>query len=106
MAKTIDYSKIKAMAKDILECIGEDEEGENPDLPKPENNDSSASEYGSADTKNDGGQSDVLNFVGNEMNDGKEEPESSKDSDETAKKKKDSSLAMMGSVLASKFGGK
>jgi hypothetical protein len=90
MAKNIDYSKIKAMAASILECIGEDEEGEDPSLPKPDV------------AEDDGGQVSNLNFL-----DTKESKEdvlgSGKGNDGIEKKKKkDSSIAMMASLLSSK----
>lgn len=82
MAK--DYSKLKALAQQMIECIGDDPEGENPDLPKQDN------------ALDDGGQEAPLNFL-----------KDSKDPDEGGtkpdKKKKDASLAMMGSMLASKL---
>ncbi len=81
----IDYSKIKALSQQILECIGDYSEGENPSLPKQE------------EDFNDGGQ-DSLTAL-NPIKDGDTGVPA-----EDKKKKKDASLAMMGSVLASKFG--
>lgn len=106
MAK-IDYAKIKALSQQILECIGEDSEGENPSLPKPDN------------AEADGGQEVNTSFL-DESDDPQSEEEVEGDSNaldpqlesdkpdstgamEDKKKKKDSTLAMMGSVLASKF---
>lgn len=95
MAKKIDYSKIKAMASSILECIGEDEEGENPSIPESEQPeaDPEPSEWGEEgnDKDHSGGQSSNLDFIG------KEEPVKEK------KKSKDSSIAMFAANLASKF---
>jgi len=93
MAK--DYAKIKALAASILECIGDDDEGESPSLPS-QNNDF-----------NDGGQESLSDFVPSE--DGQAEtgvPKGSKssdddDDDDKKKKKKDSSMAMMAATLAS-----
>jgi len=93
MAK--DYSKIKALAQDILKCIGDESEGENPSLPKQKN------DY------NDGGQEslDDLSGIGEEGDTGGAPTESEKEpADMEKKKKKDSALAMMGSVLAAKVG--
>lgn len=97
MAKNVDYSKIKAMAQSILECIGDDSEGENPSLPSPDN------------AINDGGQDSLTELMdeseedyGNTRADADDTARGSADS-ETKKKKRDSAIAMMGSVLASKF---
>lgn len=86
----IDYSKIKALSQQILECIGDYSEGEKPSLPKQEND------------FNDGGQESL-----DDLSPAAEEGDTGGAPSETApdkKKKKDASLAMMGSVLASKFG--
>jgi hypothetical protein len=86
MAKTIDYAKVKAMAQSILECIGDYDEGENPSLPKQK------------EDIDDGGQ-DKLESLAPAADNG-----SGKDNDpEGKKRKKDASLAMMGTMLASKF---
>lgn len=86
MAKSVDYSKIKAMAQSILECIGDYSEGENPKLP--------------AQTQDidDGGQAKLEDFAP-VADSGK----TGVGSDDEKKKKKDSSLAMMGTMLAAKF---
>lgn len=100
MAKNVDYSKLRALSKQILECIGDDEEGENPSLPKQDN------------AINDGGQDANTNFIENEK---EETNEASKGSDDDAmgksgasspdkKKKKESAMAMFSQSLASKFG--
>lgn len=99
MAKNVDYSKIKALAASILECIGDTSEGENPSIPKQ-----------TQDT-NDGGQDSLDPIIGSEEGGTDEPNESSKDetaegyadSPDEKKKKKDASLAMMGSMLASKL---
>lgn len=83
--KKIDYSKIKAMAESILECIGDESEGENPSLPEQE------------EDINDGGQDELY-----EMEPAAGDVKESSGSAEK-KKKRDSSLAMMSSMLASKF---
>jgi len=91
MAK--DYAKIKALAQSILECIGDEAEGANPSLPKQK------------DDFNDGGQESLDNLApAADQGDtgGAPVAKSSGDSEEK-KRKKDSSLAMMGSMLASKF---
>lgn len=110
MGKSIDYSKIKAMAASILECIGEDSEGENPDLPKPSvKADPTPSDFG-VDENSGGGQSPNLDFIGNEEMTDKSESgkmearEGSGAETEERKKKKDASIAMYGASLASKFG--
>lgn len=90
-----DYAKIKAMAQSILECIGDEEEGENPSLPKQKQD------------INDGGQDSPLKLFsddeGTESESEEEgEYESSEDSEEK-KKKKASSMAMMSQMLSKKF---
>lgn len=82
MAK--DYAKIKALASSILECIGDEDEGENPDLPKQEQD------------IDDGGQDSPLKFLPGDKGESGE--------DDKKKKSKDSSLALMASTLRSKFG--
>ena len=80
-----DYSKIKALASQILECIGDDEEGENPSLPKQDN------------AVNDGGVEANTSFL---------KTEASKEGETgvgASKKDKKSSIAMMGAMLASKL---
>ena len=99
MARKVDYSKIKAMASSILECIGEDEEGENPKLPKdPVNPTPKPTDFGDREEESEnaggGGASPNLDFLGKEED----------VSEETGKKKKskDSSIAMFAANLASK----
>lgn len=84
MAK-VDYAKLKALSQQILECIGDDPEGENPDLPKQDN------------AVDDGGVEANTSFLKTDAS--KEKETGVGDS----KKKKDSSIAMMGAMLASKF---
>lgn len=87
MAKNIDYSKIKAMASSILECIGDDSEGENPSLPKQDS------------ALDDGGQS-PLDDMGEAADDSGFADSKDAGSAEDKKKKKDSQLAMMSSMLS------
>jgi hypothetical protein len=102
MAK--DYAKLKALAQEIIKCIGDDPEGENPDLPTPDN------------AEADGGQEANISFLDDTRDPKAEEAvegdsnafdkqleTDTPDSTGASKKKKDSALAMMGSVLASKF---
>lgn len=104
--KDLDYSKIKAFAQSIIECIGDDNDvGEDPELPKQKPDKGSFNDIGSTDTMGDNpsGSSDprpVQEFIGKELADKKDEQGESWDS---KKKKKDSSLAMMGSMLASRI---
>lgn len=84
MAK--DYSKIKALAQSIIECIGDDEEGKNPSLPKQEQD------------INDGGQESLSDLA--PIGEGETGVPKPKETDEDKKSKK---LSMMSSVLASKF---
>jgi len=86
MAKSVDYSKIKAMAQNILECIGDYSEGENPSIPKQ------------TQDIDDGGQ-DKLESLAPAAKNG----ETGVGTEEEKKRKKDSSLAMMGTMLAAKF---
>ncbi len=92
MARKVDYSKIKAMASSILECIGEDEEGEDPQIPGPESKPDPKPTKLGEETDSDGGQSPNLDFIGDE------EPVKDK-----KKRSKDSSIAMFAANLASKF---
>lgn len=85
MAKNVDYAKVKALSKQILECIGEDEEGENPSLPDPDN------------AVNDGGVEPNTAFLKSGVSKEQETGVSN------SKKNKNSSIAMMGAMLASKF---
>jgi hypothetical protein len=93
MAK--DYAKIKALASSILECIGDDEEGMSPKLPKQK-----------ADINN-GGQDEMEEILESDKADPMEGEELSEEEDSTdgreKKRKRDSAMAMMGSVLSSKF---
>jgi hypothetical protein len=109
MAKNIDYSKLKALSKQILECIGEYPEGENPSLPEQDN------------AEGDGGQDPNTKFLASaegKVASEKVDPASSKslnkeigasDYDEegvkgSSKKKKEASMAMFSANLKSKFG--
>jgi len=83
MAKSIDYSKIRAMASSILECIGDCDEGEDPKIPKQK------------EDIDDGGQDSALKFLPGDKG--------SDDEGQEKKKFKGSSLALMASTLASKF---
>jgi len=98
MARNIDYSKIKALSQQLLECIGDYPEGEDPSLAKPDN------------AFNNGGQKNPIEFLKADKSDPEEGEELSEEEDETdgmastgKKKKKDSAIALMGSMLASKF---
>lgn len=86
MAK--DYAKLKALAQQIVECIGDDCEGEDPSLPKQDN-----------DLGGNGQEANTTFLSSTGDKNAKESVEGSGDS----KKKKESSLAMMGSMLASKL---
>ena len=115
--KEIDYSKIKALTQSILECIGNDQDvGEDPSLPKQDT------------SIEDGGQDSPLEIIKDEVettpnsDTGDDEEGDSKkgaysqsagmsamdiigkpENSSTIKKKRDASLAMMSSMLASKF---
>lgn len=97
MAK--DYSKIKALAQSILECIGDEPEGEDPKTPKQDTD------------IDDGGQEDFVDVLGaKSMEDGAASSSSGGSSDSTAgpdggegKKKK---LSLISSMLSRKFKGK
>lgn len=87
MGKSVDYSKIKALSQQILECIGDYSEGEDPSIPEP-------------DTEvEDGGVEPNVDFL----------KTSQAQEDETGvgdgKKKKKASIAMMASMLSSKVKG-
>lgn len=105
--KEIDYSKVKAMAQSILEYIGDDQDiGENPDIKKSDANPMPETNEFGMDKEPNGGQDPQLDFLGDELSDGKDEQGENSDGNDSKKKRKDSSLALMGSVLASKFNGK
>jgi hypothetical protein len=78
-----DYSKIKALAQEILECIGDEPEGENPDLPKTKEEDK-------------GGDDGIVDGFSPKQKTGKDEGEDKK-------KKKDSGLALLAANLSKKF---
>lgn len=103
MAK-IDYAKLKALSQQIIECIGDDSEGENPDLPKPDNAESDGGQEANTSFLDETGDSKSEEKVEGDSNALDKQLESDKpDSTGEKKKKKDSSLAMMGAMLASKF---
>lgn len=89
MAKNIDYAKIKALSSQILECIGEYDEGENPSLPKPTND------------VNDGGVEPNTSFLKTP-----EADESETGVGESKEKKKKSAMAMMAATLGKSMGSK
>lgn len=91
MAK--DYAKMRALLQEAIKCIGDEDEGMDPKLPKQEQQ------------INDGGQDSPLKFLPED--DGTEGPGEEKgeydDPPEVKKKKKESSMAMMSQMLAKKF---
>lgn len=109
--KDPDYSKLKALHDSILQYIGDAKDtGEDPDLPEPTVNKGSFDDVGTSYNgqggyESQGDQEPRLNFLGNELGDGKEEPEeqnadADNDPEEVDKKKKKaSSLAMMSGML-------
>jgi len=106
-----DYSKIKAMAQEILKCIGDDEEGENPDIPKSKQEidkprSLGAQHPGPQEYESQGDQEPLLDFTPAAKDDlmlpdkydkaiGKEEGK--------RKKRDDDVLALFASQLASHF---
>lgn len=86
MAK--DYARAKALAKELLECIGDEPEGESPSLPAQDN------------AVDDGGVEANTSFLKTAESDEKETGVGE------SKKKKGASLAMLGSMLASKYNAK
>lgn len=97
MAKNIDYAKLKALSQQILECIGDDDIGENPSLPSQK------------DDYEDGGQDPALTFIpdGKDLSEGQTgEGDGEAETEEKKKKKKDSSMSMMAASLASNVKGK
>lgn len=100
MGKDLDYSKIKAMAQSILDYIGDDNTvGQNPKLPAQDN------------AINDGGQDELYKMApaaddfsaGSNDAEGESEPAEDSEDEDSKKRKKDASLAMMSSMLKSKF---
>lgn len=95
--KEIDYSKVKAFATSILECIGDDESiGENPDLPANEKPAKDTVEFN--DTESGANPEPVLDFIGDEFAGDKDEEGKSNKKQEKTKK-----ISLMGSLLASKL---
>lgn len=91
MAK--DYSKIKALASQILECIGDDEEGANPSLPKQKQD------------LNDGGQEVNTSFVDSAQPTNSTDNSDSDDlSGAVSPDNKKKKLSLMAASLAKKFG--
>lgn len=97
MAKKYDFAKAKALAQEFIKCIGDCDEGEDPSLPKPKND------------VNDGGVEPNTQFLKTAEADedetgvgGSKEGKGLDDIPEGKKKKKEASLALMGSMLASK----
>ncbi len=86
-----DYAKARALAKQFIECIGDEDEGANPSIPKQK-----------ADI-NDGGQ-DSLESLAPAADDSGFAGTKSAGEGDVKKKKKESALAMMGAALASKLG--
>lgn len=80
-----DYSKIKALAQSIIECIGDESEGEDPSLPKQKQE------------INDGGQDSLY------KTDPAADTSLDQGSEEGKKKKKDSAIAMMSTMLKKEF---
>lgn len=80
---SIDYAKIKALSQQILECIGDTAEGENPDLPEQD------------DAIDDGGQAEMQEFI----------PGSDANGKGSAGKGggKDAAIKIMGATLGAKF---
>lgn len=116
MPKNIDYSKIKALAASILQAIGDDEEGANPKLGKQKTdfNDGgqeSLDDLSPVDEGDTGGAPRSLkqnpDAVQHEESESEEyeasEPQDDEEDGSAKKRKKDASLAMMASVLGSKF---
>lgn len=102
--KDPDYSKLKALHDSILDYIGDAEDvGEHPDLPANDKNDAGTSDFGAAELS-DGKQEPLLDFIGNEQADGKDEQGESADEDDGKKKKKGSELAMYGAMLSRSMG--
>lgn len=87
MAKQIDYAKLKALSQQIIECIGDDEEGENPDLPKQD------------DAIGDGGQDEIEKLEPLDTLSAKEE-ETDRPS---GNKRKDDAIRLMGATLATRL---
>lgn len=94
MAKSIDYSKIKAMASSILECIGEDEEGTNPNLPEQKQD------------FNDGGQDTpkaLMSWDKGDPEEGEKISDSEDATDESDESKKKNRMSAMASMISRKF---
>lgn len=86
-----DYAKLKALAQQIIECIGDESEGEDPSLPKQ------------VEDIDNGGQDELYSTPPNGKEEVSEEEEET-DGKEGKKKNRAASLAMMSSVLASRCG--
>lgn len=99
----IDYAKIKALSQQILECIGDTPEGENPNIPAQDNAEGDGGQDVNTSFLDDSGDPKAEESVEGDSNALDKQLEADKPDSTGAKKKKDSALAMMGSMLASKF---
>lgn len=83
-----DYSKLKALAQQILECIGDEPEGEDPTLPKQDNQIDA------------GGQDEALSLMPNDKVEGDRVKKKKKARPEEEDDDDDDSIALMASTLA------
>lgn len=95
MAKKVDYAKLKALSQEMIKCIGDEEEGEDPSLPKNE-------EMSSIDESGQTGM--MVDFLPNSKKDDQEGEGAPEALDgKKRKKNKDDVMALLASNLASKF---
>jgi hypothetical protein len=88
-----DYAKARALAKQFLECIGDEPEGESPSLPKVD-----ADVGGAGEEKN----TTFLKTTGDQM--AKEDVVGSGTEGDLDPEKKKKQMAMFSATLASKYG--
>jgi hypothetical protein len=104
-----DYAKIKAMAQSILQCIGDDEEGEDPAKPVRKQKIDNPKSFGTQkagpqEYESQGEQEPLLDFTP-AGKDGltTEGDRSNAEEEGKRKKRKDDVVALLTSTLASKF---
>jgi len=106
-----DYAKMKALCQEFIKCIGDEEEGEDPKLPKKTQQEDRSHSFGAQNPgpqeyESQGDQEPLLDFEPAAKEDAllKGERDSSEGSEEgKRKKRKDDIKALLASTLASKF---
>ena len=106
-----DYAKLKALAQEIICCIGDEEEGEDPKIPKSKQERDLSKSLGSQhpgphENESQGDQEPLLDFTpaaeDNQLLPDKFDSANGKE-EGNRKKRKDDIKALLASTLASKF---